>query len=611
MVSPTTEPFVLLDNSLDRAGSCYLFENPTGIIRAESVEEAISALPRLAEALSQGRYAAGFFSYEFGYLLEPRLASRLPDERTVPLIWFGLFDNRRTLSPDQALGWIQERCRGERYQLEPPSVAISEADYRARFAAAKRLIGAGDIYQINFTTKAKFQLTGAPLALYLDLRRKQRVKYGAVVQTEDFTVLSSSPELFLSRQGETISTRPMKGTAARGLTPSRDDAIKHWLSSDPKSRAENLMIVDLMRNDLGRISEIGSVRVTDLFTVETYPTLHQMTSGIGAKVGANVDLEQLIRSVFPPGSITGAPKIRAMELISDLEAEPRGVYTGSIGMFGPDGQTLLNVAIRTIAILADGRGEIGIGSGLVADSDATAEYQECLLKMRFLTDPPQPFHLIETILYDPKAGFWLLDRHLERLKCSSAYFGFDCDIDELRAALEAKAPIFGSVRWRVRLMLNETGEFTISAAAMAASDDLDLMEFVVSERRVDSANAFLYHKTTRRQLYDEEYDRVRQDHCCDEVLFLNERGELTEGSRMNVFLKRGSRLLTPALGCGLLPGTLRAELLEIGRAEEAVLAFSDILTADRIYLGNSVRGLVPACLLDKQELDTARSVAAE
>ena len=397
MSNPAAEPFVLLDNSLDREGPCHLFERPAEIVRAESAEEAASALTRLAEALSQGYYAAGFFSYEFGYMLEPRLAGRLPRDRNVPLVWFGLFVRRRTLSSREAVSWLQERSGGQRYRLERPSVALSEPEYRMRFAAAKQMIAAGDIYQINFTTKAKFRIDGEPLSLYLDLRRKQPVKYGAVIQTEDFTVLSSSPELFLSRHEKTISTRPMKGTAPRGPTPKSDQDAKQWLASDPKSRAENLMIVDLMRNDFGRISELGSIRVTDLFTVETYPTLHQMTTGIESSIRDDVGVEELVGSIFPPGSITGAPKIRSMELIDDLEAEPRGVYTGSIGMFAPGGETQLNVAIRTMMVSADGHGEIGIGSGLVADSDASAEYQECLLKMRFLTDPPESSELIDDV----------------------------------------------------------------------------------------------------------------------------------------------------------------------------------------------------------------------
>jgi para-aminobenzoate synthetase/4-amino-4-deoxychorismate lyase len=354
------------------------------------------------------------------------------------------------------------------------------------------------------------------------------------------------------------------------------------------------MIVDLIRNDLGRIARIGSVKVDGLFEVETYETVHQMISTVSARLLPDIGADAVIRRLFPCGSITGAPKIRAMEIIRELEAGPRDVYTGAIGWFAPDGDLCLNVAIRTLKIDQGGHGEMGIGSGLVYDSDEAAEYEECLLKARFLTVPHRPFELIETMLWQREAGWTLMERHLERLHRSAAYFGFPCDPETVRAQLEAASLGFAGACCRVRLLLDREGAIRIAATAIPVPSTAGLMRYAISDRATDSRDPFLFHKTTRRELYDGELERLSRETGCDEVLFLNERGELTEGSRTNLFLERGGRLLTPPLSSGLLDGTLRRELLATGRAQEAVLTLEDLARAEHVFLGNSVRGLLLA-----------------
>lgn len=587
------EGFVLLDNSTSLEAVSQLFEHPAEIIRADGPEEVDAALAALTSGLERGLHAAGFFSYELGYLLEPRLASLLPEQRKMPLLWFGLYTSPRELMGSEVQEWLNQEAIGNP-TLGELAHSWDSASYLKRFEQVQNNIKSGDIYQLNLTFKAKFNLQGSPLALYRDLRLKQRVAYAGIVDTGDVTILSASPELFIKQDGRVIETRPMKGTAPRAGTLDADSEVRAALSKDVKNRAENLMIVDLMRNDLGRISDPGSVSVTDLFTVETFKTLHQMTSGVRAELKPGIGLVDVLKAIFPPGSITGAPKIRAMELIRELETEPRGVYCGAIGRFSPDGTALLNVAIRTTVIDRKGAGEMGIGSGIVADSDGVKEYAECLLKMKFLTDPVRRFELIETMLHEPEKGIWLRGYHLARLAASAAYFGFVFDASKVHDAIEAAISGNTNERLRVRLLLDEDGGVTVTTAPQPAAPADAVMRYVVSDSRLNSSDLFLYHKTTRRELYDREWKHYADTLGADEVIYLNEAGELAEGSRTSIFIARDGKLLTPRLAAGVLPGTLRAALLDEGRAEEARLTIQDLNGAAEIYLGNSVRGLVRA-----------------
>lgn len=592
-----SEAFVLLDNSSADGGASLLFQNPLRIIAANDPGDVPQALADITSALDANLHLAGFFAYELGFVLESRLAHLMPAKRKVPLIWFGVYASPETLTSKQVAAWLDERTLSHTYEFTDVELAWPRDDYLRRFSRVQEMIRSGDIYQLNLTFKARFSLSGSPLAFYRDMRQRQRVAYGGIVDTGAATVLSASPELFIEQNGRIIETRPMKGTAPRAGREDADAEQRHILATDEKQRAENLMIVDLMRNDLGRIAETGSVSVTDLFTVETFRTLHQMTSGVRATLKDGIGLREVLDAIFPPGSVTGAPKIRAMELIHEIETEARGVYCGAIGTMAPGGKWLFNVAIRTPVVFRDGTGEMGIGSGVVYDSVGTKEYDECLLKLKFLTDPPKSFELIETLLLDGKRGYVLLERHLERLAASAHYFSFPYDKAAALAALNDVVGQNSDQRLRVRLLLAEDGRVSVTATQLPPAEGEVVMRFVVSKSRLNPTDPFLYHKTTRRELYDREWQEAHDMLGADEIIYLNEAGELAEGSRTTIFVSRGDKLLTPPLEAGLLPGTLRAELLASGKAVEARLTRDDLNTAEQIFLGNSVRGLVKAIAL--------------
>jgi para-aminobenzoate synthetase/4-amino-4-deoxychorismate lyase len=588
-------PFVLLDDGRSPGGRCLLFEDPVEVVRCDRPADVPAALDAVSRAPDRGLHAAGFLAYELGYLLEPRLAPLLPPDRDVPLLWMGLFERPRTLDATAARGLIEERRAGG-HEVGNVRPSIEREAYLAAVRRVREYIAAGDVYQINFTFKLLFEFAGDPLSLYAALRRAQPVAHGGLIRAPGFDLLSLSPELFLSVRDGRALAKPMKGTAARGPTPAEDARRRDWLRADPKSRAENLMIVDLLRNDLSRVAEVGTVEVPELFTVETYSSLHQMVSSVRACLRPGVDLAELVRSLFPCGSITGAPKVRAMEIIHELEPRPRGAYTGAIGMVAPNGDLAFNVAIRTVALHDGGRGEMGIGSGIVFDSDPGAEFEECLLKARFLTDAGAPFQLIETLRWTREDGYYLLDEHLERLAASAAHFGYPCEAAAVRRALLARAAGFDGDAARVRLLLDAEGALDITAAPLAPPGPDTVWRYAIAQARIDRDDPCFYHKTTRRDLYDGELARLRAETGCDEVVFLNDRGELTEGSRTNLFADFGGRLATPPVSCGLLAGTLRRALLEDPgvETEERVLTPADLARADAVYLGNSVRGLIRA-----------------
>jgi para-aminobenzoate synthetase/4-amino-4-deoxychorismate lyase len=588
MFAPGT---VLLHDTLDLAGRNLLFAQPREILIAHDAVTARQALGRLQAATAEGLHAAGYLAYELGFVFEERLTARLPTQGELPLLWLGLYDAPTSLSAaavDDYLASHADPGGGRAVDIVP---RWDEAAHRHAFEQVKALIAAGDTYQVNLTFKADFRLEGDPVALYRDLMRKQPVSYGALINTGDHWILSRSPELFVASHGANLAARPMKGTIKRGLTLAEDEAGRAALAGDAKNRAENLMIVDLLRNDLGRIAEIGSVKVTDLYTVETYRTLHTMTSGITARRRSDVTTITLLENLFPCGSITGAPKLRAMEIINDVEAGPRGVYTGSIGHFAPDGDLTLNVAIRTAVIGTDGNGEIGIGGGIVADSVAEDEYREALLKMAFFTEPVEEVTLIETLLWERATGYSLLDRHLDRLGASARYFNLPENRQQTASMLVQAATSFPADAMRVRLTLDAAGP---AITAVPLPPNPPAFRFAIAPERLDSQSLWLRHKTTNRAFYDEPRQRANAALGVDEVIFLNEKNELTEGSITNLFIERKGILLTPPLSSGLLPGTLRAELIATGRAEEQVLTLADLQSTGAIWLGNSVRGLLRA-----------------
>ena len=578
-----TAPFVLLDDAR-RDGGGELFAAPIEIIEATSPDAVRPALERLRGAIAGGRWVAGFLGFEAGYVLEPRLQPRFrPPADGLPLLWFGLFERRAALAPGEVAALLVDR----RATLGPLVPRIDESAYAAMVREAQALIAAGDIYQANVTFTADVAIDGHPLALYRRLRAAQGAPYGAVVHTGRAWALSFSPELFFTLADGALTARPMKGTAARSPLADADAAAA--LAADPKNRAENLMIVDLLRNDLSRIAVAGSVEVDALFKVETYPTVHQMTSTVTATLAPGYDAIGVLETLFPCGSVTGAPKIRAIEVIADIEPTPRGLYTGSIGRIGPDGGAAFSVAIRTLVIGDDRRrASLGLGAGIVADSDPADEWAECLTKAAFLGRAPRRFDLIETLRFDPKSGLVRLPAHMARLGASAGYFGFQFDrhlvLNQIQATIgELIEPM------RIRLLLAGDGMIAVQASPLPPVPT-GAVEVTLAALAVEPGDVRLFHKTTDRDFYD----TPRRASDAFETLFVSERGELTEGSFTTVFVPRGDRLLTPPLSAGLLPGVLRAELIDAGRAVEASLTAGDL--TGEFFIGNSLRGLIRAKL---------------
>lgn len=581
---------VLIDDASPGAERLLRFAAHDQVITATRTKDLDRAFADIGDALRRGRHVAGYFSYELGYALEPKLAPLLRQKDALPLLWFGVFDQPQIFEGCAAEALLDRMAEGRRAYAGRLAPDWDFDAYAKRFATVKDLIAAGDIYQANLTFRARFSFAGEPMALYRRLRAQSKAGHGAFVDDGVRKVMSFSPELFfeITPSGR-IVTRPMKGTAARGADSAADALARASLESSAKDRAENLMIVDLLRNDLGRIADIGTVSVEELFKIETYPTLHQMVSTVSAVPKAGIDQGAILRALFPCGSVTGAPKIRAMEVIHALEARPRGVYCGSIGYFAPDGTARFNVAIRTVTI-EDGRGELGIGGGLVQDSDAAQEYAECLLKAAYFETAREPIALIETMLFEPETGPKRENLHFERMARSAAALGLDFDV--ARAAEASRlATANAQGRVRVRMLLEETGDISVRAESLPLQNRP--WTFAISPLRVRSDDALARYKTSWRSHYDNELARLVKECGCDEVVFLNERDEIVEGSRTNVFVRRGEQLITPPLASGALEGCLRRALIEEGGCEEAVLTLRDLKDA-RVYLGNSLRGLIEA-----------------
>lgn len=581
-------PYLLIEKSATPDGPAWLFEKPRHIISASKLDDVKPALAAMAAAQKDGFYLAGYCAYELGCLLEEKLHACVRGANA-PLVWFGVFDVPRQ---------INAAARAALFSVKPWAIgglrpAWDEARYAVAFDKVKAYIAAGDVYQINLTFPLHFDFSGDAAAFYAALRQHQPVAQGAFIDTGESQILSLSPELFfaLDDKGH-ISARPMKGTAPRGADADEDAALKNGLAADIKQRAENLMIVDLLRNDIGRVAAVGSVHVPELYHVESYTTLHQMVSRVAAKLKPDVGAADILPALFPCGSVTGAPKIRAMQIIHELEHGPRGVYTGSIGYFAPDGSAEFNVAIRTLHITG-GAGRMGIGSGLVADSEVANEYNECLLKAKFLRDTAPAFQLFETMRL-AEGKYYLLARHLARLEASARHFGFHYDEAACRAALEEVRQIHPLAR--VKLTLHHDGKIDVAATAFI-DDDKPLWRVRMSEHVLDAGDVFLKHKTTRRALYEAELKRA-DALGCKEVIFCNADGELCEGSFTTIFIEKDDVLYTPPLSAGLLPGTLRAELLATGEAMEKPLFRRDIMDADAFYVGNSLRGLRSAILVE-------------
>jgi len=571
MLDPT-RPFVLLD---DARGRARLFTGIAEVIAAVRPAEVAAALARLGAA---GGERAGFVAYEAAHALEPALGPPPRGGDGLPLVWFGRFDTATTVDAVDLLDDLAQHdaTLGE---IVP---GIDEAAFTAKVGDVLGILAAGDAYQVNLTFPATVAVTGHPLALYRRLRAAAAAPYGAVVHTGSAWVLSFSPELFFALAGGQVTARPMKGTALRGSTVAADDAAAAALAADPKNRAENLMIVDLLRNDLARIAEPGSVAVPALFVVERYPTLLQMTSTITATT--RVDAVAALTALFPCGSITGAPKIAAMRAIGTIEGAARGVYTGTIGAIAANGDATFNVSIRTLVLGRPGEARIGLGAGIVADSVAADEWRECLSKGAFLRHAGPA--IIETMRVDGGVAV-AADRHLARAAATAAFLGYPFDAAAIGAEVAAAAAGAPGASSRLRLLIAPTGRSGVELGPLPPTPAGPVgVAFVPLPVAPDDWR--LRHKTTDRLFYD----AARHASGAFEVVFVAPDGTLTEGSFTNVFVPDGAGgLLTPAAG-GLLPGVLRGRLIDAGQAREATLVPADCTAG--FFIGNAVRGLIAA-----------------
>ncbi|MGM0705797.1 MAG: aminodeoxychorismate synthase component I [Bacteroidota bacterium] len=583
---------VLLDTARPDAENQHtrLFTDPLDVCNATTYAEVPHALQAAQAARNHGYYVAGYVAYEAGYALDPSLHDDAPplDALNGPLVWLGVYDAPRVWRAETAhAAWTNVRAKAPTH----PQFAWPEADYQRAFRQVKQHIHDGDVYQINLTGPVDLNVPGNPVALYAYLRRRQPVPYGAYIDTGARTVLSASPELFIRWNGRRIHTRPMKGTAARPPSAPEDADAMAALRADAKTQAENLMIVDLLRNDLARCCTSGSVHVPELFAVERHPTVLQMTSTVEGQLRKEGALPELFRALFPCGSVVGAPKLRAMRIIRTLEPAPRGVYCGAIGWAGPGDEAAFNVAIRTVEIGPEGA-RMGTGGGLVWDSKAGAEYRECKLKAQFLSDTEVPAPLVSPTLIETMR--WngeeipLLDRHLHRLAESAQYFGIPCDTVAIRQALASTCNALPDTPHMVRGTLGPDGTWQATTHPIESPPERP-WRLTLSPVCVDPRDVRLHHKTTARTPYDEAAIFARA-HDCDEALLQSHDGFITEGARSNVFIERNGQLYTPPRSSGLLGGVYRAKVIEERDVCIQPLTVKDLRTADALYCCNAVRG---------------------
>lgn len=569
-------------------GRWLAFRSPRAILQADRLDDVQPQLRRLEAAAEAGAHAAGFISYEAAPAFDPALTAHPPDG--FPLLWFGLYDAPEII-PAPAPGPEPAHTLG----AWTPNV--ERAAYAQAIARIKDHIARGDTYQVNYTLRLRAPFTGDPWSLFAALADAQRARYAAFIDLGRRAVCSASPELFFNLDGRRLEARPMKGTAARGRTLAEDQAQAARLRASEKNRAENVMIVDMLRNDLGRIAAVGSVAAPALFTVERYPTVWQMTSTVTA--ASDAPLTEILAALSPCASITGAPKPRTMRIIRELEPEPRRLYTGAIGFVAPAGagrprRAQFNVAIRTVLVDREaGQAEYGVGGGIVWDSDAADEYAECQIKARVLQRRPSAFQLLESLRWEPDAGYERLDRHLARLRASADYFDFALDLEQARAELLALARTLTGRAHKVRLRVDRAG--AVLCTAEPITPPAGPAQLALAPGPVDSGDVFLYHKTTRRDVY-----AAARAACpdADDTVLWNERGEITEACFGNLAVQLGGVWVTPPVECGLLAGVYRAELLAEGQLAERVITRADLAQAQGLAVLNSVRRWREAVLME-------------
>jgi para-aminobenzoate synthetase/4-amino-4-deoxychorismate lyase len=556
------------------------FHRPVEVVSTFTAGGVAEVLARIDEATTgrRGLFAVGFLTFEAAPAFDGAFRVHRPIDG-MPLLQFGLFEEV-IQGPEPRFRNLGSCAVGEL------SASLSEEEYHRSIGSVRDLIARGETYQVNHTFRLRGSFDGDPRVLFLDLVRSQPTSFAAYLDINDRVICSASPELFFQLDGDRIVSRPMKGTIDRGFDLRSDRERGSWLAQSPKNRAENAMITDMVRNDLGRVARVGSVAVTRTFDVERHPTVFQLTSTVEARTA--VPVSEVIAALFPPASVTGAPKVRTMEIINELEADPRGVYTGAIGVVGPGRRARFSVAIRTAVVDRDaGRVEYGVGSGVVWDSEFEDEYRECAAKAKILSEPVPEFELLETMLWEPSGGFSLLDRHLDRLADAAEYFDREIDLTRIRSDLESRSERFGRKRHRVRLLVDARGSHRIEASRLEPESAAAPVRLGLAASAVKREEPFLHFKTTNRTVYD----RARASRPeCDDVLLWNEGGEATESTIANLVVKIDGKLVTPSVECGLLAGTFRAELLERGEIVERIIRVEDLGRAEALCLINSVQG---------------------
>ncbi len=555
------------------------FSRTKKTFRAWSVSEVAKGLEWADHMLGAGYTVAGFISYEAAPAMDESYKT-YPAQEGLPLVFFVACRDVKFL---QSLPRENERA----FSFEPWQPDISRDNYLNVIGRIKDYIEQGDTYQVNYTFRLKSRLSGDSFAMFRKVLSAQPGAYAAYLETDNYVLASFTPELFFSLENEELLMRPMKGTMHRGLTASDDRQLARALELSEKDQAENLMIVDMVRNDLGRVARPGSVQVPRLLRVEKYPTVWQMTSDVSAQ--SDAPFSTIISSLFPCASITGAPKARTMEIINELETTPRGIYTGSIGYVTPQRRACFSVAIRTVVVNRQTSEAVyGVGSGIVWDSAGENEYEECRVKSRVLTrEAPDDFALLETMLWEKDNGIYLRDYHLQRLAESAAYFDFIYPQTKIDEALSAISGETGQ-RLKLRLLLYKSGRFELQQDALSAGSDENAVTCIVLPQAVNSNDPFLYHKTTNRPVYDKALQAAKKA-AADDAILLNEKGEITESCIANVVLELDGKLLTPPISCGLLSGTYRRYLFDCGRLEEQILTVDDLKRAEKVWLINSVR----------------------
>ncbi|MBN1407093.1 MAG: aminodeoxychorismate synthase component I [Calditrichaceae bacterium] len=556
----------------------FSFENPVAIFKTSKIDEVLEQLERIEKRVeNENLHAAGFISYEASPAFDRALKTYAPDH--FPLLWFGLFENAKTVKIERF------NHSNNKNNWQP---LFSRAEYHDIIEEIKIQLREGNTYQVNYTFPLKTEFNEDAWAFFTNLIYNQTSDYGAYIEFDNYVIASVSPEQFFILNGNTISSLPMKGTAPRGRFLAEDLEFRDNLHNSPKDRAENIMIVDMIRNDFGRIAEYGSVKVSDLYRIEKYPSVWQMVSKVMAKTDKSI--AEIFEALFPCASITGAPKVNTMKIINKLEKEPRRIYTGSIGFIAPNRKVQFNVAIRTVLIDKNKhQAEYGVGGGIVWDSVNEKEYDECFIKARALTQQMPEFRLLESILWTSDQGYFILDYHFKRLKESAEYFEFQFDQQHIMGRLKALVKTLRLNAYKVRLLLSKNGSVEIQPTQLNMENNAKPLKVRLAKNPVNSNDIFLFHKTTNRSVYD----RAREESPdCDEIILFNETEEITELTNANIVVKINGKLYTPPVKCGLLAGTYRQYLLDRKEITEKPILLKSFKQHENIYLINSVRRMI-------------------